>query len=258
MGKQIMEKLTDFRKIHRLMEQINAEKVYPLSILEGYQRGEIFVDDMEAPTASLIWHSCGFANILGDYDQGFVEEVITLMQHPPEGHAGRLILQAEQDDRLQGILMQNPMIKRHERYVFTFAGHRNVLPHRSDPRPEPISSDNYDLLRGRIVPTFSWQSKEAFLQNGFGYCMIDTGHMVACAFSSGISHAYVDIGVETSEEYRGNGYGRIIAETMVSETLRRGKVPVWECDVRNEASMRLARSVGFEIVGTHPWYAYEK
>ena len=111
MGKQIMEKLTDFRKIHRLMEQINAEKVYPLSILEGYQRGEIFVDDMEAPTASLIWHSCGFANILGDYDQGFVEEVITLMQHPPEGHAGRLILQAEQDDRLQGIPQESPIEK---------------------------------------------------------------------------------------------------------------------------------------------------
>ena len=41
------------------------------------------------------------------------------------------------------------------------------------------------------------------------------------------------------------------------EFLRRGKTPVWDCDIRNEASMRLACSVGFEIVGTHPWYKSE-
>ena len=44
---------------------------------------------------------------------------------------------------------------------------------------------------------------------------------------------------------------------MVNEILRRGKTPVWGCDTRNEASMRLALSVGFEIVGTHPWYKEE-
>ena len=82
--------------------------------------------------------------------------------------------------------------------------------------------------------------------------------MAACAFSSGISNDYVDIGVETAEECRGKGYGRIVVSAMVNETLRRGKTPVWGCDTRNEASMRLACSVGFEIVGTHEWYTYEK
>ena len=56
--------------------------------------------------------------------------------------------------------------------------------------------------------------------------------------------------------YRGKGYGKIVAAAMVKETLRRGKIPVWGCDTRNEASMRLALSVGFETVGTHPWYKY--
>ena len=81
--------------------------------------------------------------------------------------------------------------------------------------------------------------------------------MAACAFSSGVSKDYVDIGVETAEECRGKGYGKIVAYAMVKEILRRGKLPVWDCDTRNEASMRLACSVGFEIIGTHPWYKYE-
>ena len=58
-------------------------------------------------------------------------------------------------------------------------------------------------------------------------------------------------------ESRGKGYGKIVAYAMVKEILRREKLPVWDCDTRNEASMRLACSVGFEIIGTHPWYKYE-
>ena len=68
----------------------------------------------------------------------------------------------------------------------------------------------------------------------------------------------MDIGVETAEECRGKGYGRLVSAAMVKETLRRGKIPVWDCDTRNEASMRLACSVGFKIVGTHQWYAFER
>ena len=112
-------------------------------------------------------------------------------------------------------------------------------------------------MSGKIIPTFSWEDKRTFLEKGFGYCLIKDGHMAACAFSSGVSKDYVDIGVETAEECRGKGYGKIVAYAMVKEILRREKLPVWDCDTRNEASMRLACSVGFEIIGTHPWYKYE-
>ena len=63
-----MKKLTDYRKIRHLTDQISVEKVYPLSILEGIQSGEIYVDDTDSPNAALIWHYCGFANILGTYN----------------------------------------------------------------------------------------------------------------------------------------------------------------------------------------------
>ena len=62
-----------------------------------------------------------------------------------------------------------------------------------------ISSDNYELMTGRIIPTFSWESRDEFLKNGFGYCLIEGDRMVACAFSSAISNGFVDIGVVTDE-----------------------------------------------------------
>ena len=96
-----MKKLTDYKKIRHLTDQISVEKVYPLSILEGIQSGEIYVDDTDFPNAALIWHYCGFANILGNYNEKFIEETMTIMLDPPEGHSGRMALQAENDPRLQ-------------------------------------------------------------------------------------------------------------------------------------------------------------
>ena len=253
-----MKTLTDYRKVKHLVEQISVEKVYPLSLVEGLQNGEIYVDNDENPTAVLIWHYCGFAHIVGECSEEFIGETIKMMKNPPDGHSGRMVLQAENDIRLVGLMQKDPMVRRHERYVFRFIGEKNNIPLEMESKLKKVSSDNYERMTGRIVPTFSWKSQEAFLKKGFGYCLIEDERMAACAFSSGISNDYVDIGVETAEECRGKGYGRIVVSAMVNETLRRGKTPVWGCDTRNEASMRLACSVGFEIVGTHEWYTYEK
>ena len=71
-----VKRLSDYSKVKHLLERINVEKVYPLSITEGLQKGEIFVDDAEKPTAALIWHYCGFAHIVGDYGEESIEENI--------------------------------------------------------------------------------------------------------------------------------------------------------------------------------------
>ena len=105
-----------------MVDRIRIEKVYPLSILEGIQTGEIFVDDDEAPTAALMWHYCGFANILGSYDENFIEETMKLMQDPLEGHSGRMALQTENDSCLEEMILRTPTVAKHERYIFEFEG----------------------------------------------------------------------------------------------------------------------------------------
>lgn len=65
---------------------------------------------------------------------------------------------------------------------------------------------------------------------------------------------YVDIGVETFDGFKGKGYGKIVVSAMIAKILKRGQIPVWEYNTTNEASMRLACSVGFKIKGIHPLY----
>lgn len=165
-----------------------------------------------------------------------------------------MALQLRTDSQLEEMIMSDSAIHKRERYMFHYAGKDVSMPEIVGCELEKITTENYDLIHGRIIPAFSWESKEKFLHNGYGYCLMKDRQFLACAFSSGISKDYVDIGVETAEEFRGKGYGKIAALAMIKETLKRKKKPVWGCDTLNEGSMRLACSVGFEICGTHPWY----
>ncbi len=47
-------------------------KVYPLSIAEEYQYGDIFVKSRTECNTVLFWHYSGFAFLLGEYDEGFL------------------------------------------------------------------------------------------------------------------------------------------------------------------------------------------
>lgn len=249
-----MEKLKDYQKVSHLLEQIDVEKAYPFSIIEGLSSGEVYVDDQENPSMALLWHYCGFANIVGKYDAESIHAIGEMMHDPLKWGFKAMSLQSGSDSRLEEMLLSDSSITKRERYIFDLADENRAVPEAADCQLEEITSENYDLLYGRIIPAFSWESKEQFLCNGYGYCLIKEGRFAACAFSAGISADYVDIGVETAEECRGKGYGKIVASAMVKETLKRKKKPVWGCDVMNEGSMRLACSIGFQVCGTHPWF----
>jgi len=248
-----MEQLIHYENISHLLDEIQVDKVYPCSILEGIQSGEIFVNDVSNPHAALFWHYCGFAYIAGKYDANFITEIIEFMRNPRKGHSGRLALQTGNDDLISKLLPENAGMEKKEQYLFDYVGKKISIPQLDEGFViEKINSQNYELLEGHIIPAFSWESREKFLEKGYGFVILHHSRFVACAFSAGISKEYVDIGVETAEDFKGKGFGKVVTLCMIDEILKRGQKPVWECNTTNEASMRLACAVGFKIKGIHP------
>ena len=245
-----MEKVSDYEKIQYLIKQIKIERAYPLSIIEGFQRGEIYVDVVENPTVALFWHYCGFAFIAGLCNEKIMNDIYNMMLNPTKEHNNRLVIQSENSLKIY----DTHNITQRDRYIFTYDNTTKYIPVTSGCEIHAITRDNYHLIQGRITPNFSWANKKEFLENGFGYCLMREDRILACAFSAAVSKDYIDIGVEASAEYRGKGYGKVVASAMVQEILRQGKTPMWACDTENEGSMRLACSVGFRVIGTHPWY----
>ena len=52
-----------------------ANRVYPCSIAEGFQSGDIYVNDGDDPEAALFWHYCGFGYITGKASEEFLSDV---------------------------------------------------------------------------------------------------------------------------------------------------------------------------------------
>lgn len=245
-----MKKLNDYKKAKYLLDDKVVEEVYPLSIVGGNQSGDIFVDDIEHPTFALFWHYCGFAFIVGECTTNIKEEICDSLNTLKAKHHNRMLIHMANDYEL----FEEDNIIRGERYIFSFDNQCKRLMVPSDCHICEINNENFDLVRGNIVPSFSWINKEEFLKKGFGFCLTKGQAVLACAFSAGVSEKIVDIGIETNEKHRGKGYAKIVASAMVDEILKQGKTPAWACDITNEGSKRLACSLGFRVEGTHPYY----
>ncbi len=58
----------------------------------------------------------------------------------------------------------------------------------------------------------------------------------------------VEIGVDTSENYRQHGYGKACVTALVGELLRMGHTSIYECAAGNAASVGLIKSLGGELI----------
>ena len=193
-----MKKLNDYKKAKYLLDDKVVEEVYPLSIVEGNQSGDIFVDDIERPTFALFWHYCGFAFIVGECTTNIKEEICDSLNTLKDKHHNRMLIHMANDYEL----FEEDNIIRGERYIFSFDNQCKRLMVPSDCHICDINNENFDLVRGNIVPSFSWINKEEFLKKGFGFCLMKGQEVLACAFSAGVSEKIVDIGIETNEKHR--------------------------------------------------------
>ncbi len=217
--------------------------VYPLSVAEGFQQGEIFENTDK--NSVFIRHDCGFGFLFGHCDRDFLENVSALSDKYHEENK-RLILFTD-NPKIKDYFAVKSDIVIEQRYYYKYC---NV--HSETPPPLP---DGYVLremdgavlskLQGRITPAFSWRSDEEFLEKGKGFCVLHGENIAAWAFSSAISSKEIDIGVETRREYQHRGLAAAAASGMIDYILQQKKKTVWACHAKNTASQALAMKIGF-------------
>lgn len=218
---------------------IACNHVYPLSIAENIQSGDIFVDDEAEPHCVLFWHHCGFAYLTGEVSDIILKEIVDDIS---AGNSRRMILITD-DDRVVSF-MEKRGFETVRRIEYEYAGTPGRVDRKYDFDIRKIDADNIHSIRGRIVPSFSWD-EELFLQKGSGYIAVMDGSYCGVAFSSAVSSEEVDIGVEVDESHRGHGIASALAQRMCDEITAMGKKPVWAHAESNTGSMRTALKCGF-------------
>lgn len=78
--------LTDIANTH------DCGSVYPLSVAEGIQEGEIFANSVKGYDKVLFWTHSGFAYLSGNVDEYFLEDIYELMVNRTKANTRRFLL----------------------------------------------------------------------------------------------------------------------------------------------------------------------
>nr|MBQ8252830.1 GNAT family N-acetyltransferase [Lachnospiraceae bacterium] len=251
----------NYDKFIKLANANTCNTVYPMSIAEGFQEGDIYTDYIDVPTYALFWHVSGFAYLTGRPDTEDLDAIYRLMKNEDGKNPRRFVLELKDED-VADYFRNKGEVEEHPRYRFRLAATKNKISEsklieKQIPSGYELREVNADLLpkiSGRIVPSNFWSSAEEFLQKGKGYCLMCGDEVAAVAFSAAVSSEQVDIGIETKESYRRKGLATIVAGEMVSYVRSIGKEPVWDCDAANIGSKATAEKVGFEVMSEHAYY----
>jgi len=218
--------------------------VYPLSVAEGIQEGDIYIVPEGNHNRILVWTQSGFAYLSGTVDEDFLKDIYEFMLDRRKANDRRFLLMSK-DKYILDFFRRKDDIDMECRYLFKFAEKNNALELPAEYELKEIDKDILAKIIGTVVPSLFWKDNNEFLENGKGYCISCSDEIASWAFSAAVSTKEIDIGIETNPKYKKKGLGMIVANRMIKYTLEQGKTPVWACHCKNIASEKMAGKLGF-------------
>lgn len=229
-----------------IAETHNCGSVYPLSVAEGIQEGDVFSDSVDTLEKVLFWTQSGFAYLLGEVNESFLEDIYDIMLDRNKTNEKRFILMSK-DEYTENYFMTKDDACIERRYLFEYAGDKifNEIHLPTGYELKEIDDKLLKKISGTIVPSLFWKNVNDFIAKGRGYCISCGDDVATWAFSAAVSTKEIDIGIETNPKYKQQGLGMIVAKKMIQYTLDQSKQPVWACHYKNTASERMAEKLGF-------------
>jgi GNAT superfamily N-acetyltransferase len=131
-------------------------------------------------------------------------------------------------------------------HFFTLEQPAPTLPH---PTVRMLGEADLPLLEAATEPLgmgdWRFGSAAALLAEGIAAGAVISGELVAVAFTAAAGERYVDVGIVTREDARGQGLATAAAALVCAEIQAGGRTPVWGTSAENDASRRVTAKLGF-------------
>ena len=92
-------------------------------------------------------------------------------------------------------------------------------------------------------------------EGGFGFLLYSDKEIVAAVSTGLVYHGALEIEIATKPAYQRQGLAKILGAQMILEAQKRSLFPLW--DAHNEASKKVAESLGYQCLGAYPAYEWK-
>jgi RimJ/RimL family protein N-acetyltransferase len=258
----------EYRRVISLFAGMAHNRAPLFSVIEGRTPGSVLVDRAAAPTAACVLvgsvptdfflggseGSTGFNLALRDH---LVTEILPRVSGRRDAaHLMFYSVSAGWRNVLRDLLEEYG-VRRLTRTQFAFHPERFAkLSGWRERLPEGYHVERADRRLAEGIPGIAdlWGSVDNFLSGGFFFCVVKAGEMISRSGSVFVGEGRVEIGVETAEGYRRQGFATLASCACIEHCLEMGLRPEWGC-YYNPASGALAKSLGFaERPGTEVNY----
>ena len=252
-----------FESAAPILAQFSHSRVTISSGLEGTQPARIFVDSVQSPSVVVLFHLNTYAIFAGDEGNEDVWAFLDGLGPDQIYGKSRLVFIPETEAweaRLrgwgQGCLWED------RRTFFEYPPEPpgeirewrrkledgvTVIPITAD-MPGPGASPLLPQIGGQGG---TWLTASAYGEFGFGFCLaVGPDEPASTCYTYTAGGGMAEIQVQTLARFRKRGYATIVCSAFVEECRRRNIRPYWECTADNEASVMVARKIGFREAGS--------
>ena len=255
----------------RAISGVPINHLFALSVIQNKAAGDVFVDSLVNPKAFYVKHPYGMSLLFGEPGvASFSDALQTYLTDEKHIRKADEWLQVfplnwSRDIPVLRGASNHPdkSLEMHERVNFTFEASR----YRAIRAKTLSLNDGVTVVRtnqsifsekgGSVIPWYFWKNSDDFVQNGVGYTVMDHGIPASTAFSAFVHEPFLELGIETAESYRGNGYAYEACSALIEHCLAKDYEPVWACRGGNIGSMKLAEKLGFAESARIPYYRFK-
>ena len=263
-----------YYKVLESLKKVKINNLFARSVVEKHLSGKVFVDDVNMPSTFYIVHPYNMSLLFGNpdndkFNRQFRQYALN-KDKLRNNHEWMQVFPDSWDDKLKDLFgselvkfsddsnNENDKVELHGRANFKFncdtyfAFKQNNL--KINHKIVRTDKAIFKEMKGSVVPMFFWNNADNFCDRGVGFSLFYNDKLASTAYSAYIHDNYLEIGIETIEEYRGKGLAQYACAALIDYCLQNNFEPVWSCRFENTASYNLAQKLGFEPVSKRSYY----
>jgi RimJ/RimL family protein N-acetyltransferase len=265
---------SQFKSINHLLEgeRINLEIK---SVVEGYNPGWVFVDNVMDPQTALVWsrgikgfyflgdaNSVDFNNSLLAYIKYIITPRVRRFELTSFEFSGTSM---EWDKKLESLFMEKELnVSKQFVYRRPKELALDASEYELDEAFELCKIDqallnrselNLELVKDNVLEW--WDDVNSFKKFGTGYCILHKNTAVCSCVASFYDGHEVESHIETLDEYRNQGLATVAVANFVDEARDSALGLYWDCMEKNKGSRAIAEKLGYEKSYEYKLYEFE-